>query len=229
MATYTQKTNLATKGKLKSLCATTTDVSYSTELSMFSTLMTAANLYTGGMGLPGGMRSSIAYDIMRIPIRKDDSNVVFYILQDSACMRSSNCLTLAIRKPHHGSTIQNASPAWMVSNTVGTSTEESGWDLIRSTSLSMATSTEAEGYIAGPFESAKYAMNFGGTSTGTGSTVGTEGYESKFYIEKNQNYMEIMVGFTSVIGNTGGSWLLMTSIGIGAPNGSIVVVPIEIP
>jgi hypothetical protein len=166
-----------------------------------------------GAILPGAIKSTLAAnDVMRIPIRKEDSNLVFYIIEDSAIPATYYPL-LAIRKPNHSSTIMDHSPAWGVSHSVGTSTQESGWDLIRSTAAVLATTTgDAEGFVAGPFESAKYAMNFGPTSTSG--------------IDKQQSFFEIMFGYTTVAST--GTYLEFSTNAMST-DGCYIVLPIEIP
>ena len=228
-STFTKKAHLASRGMVRSLCATTTDLVKSGITNCLASSMLPAGTAVGGSGLPGAMRSTIAADVFRVPIRYDDSKVIFYIYTDSICASSSSFLTLAMRKPYHGSTIQDASPAWGSGVTVGTSAEEAGWKLFHTTREIIATSSEGEAFIAGPFETMRYALNFGPTSTGGGSTKGGVGYDSKHYIEKYQNYLEFSIGLTTAVNSpTTGTWTEAVAFAYST-NGSICVVPIEIP
>jgi hypothetical protein len=166
-------------------------------------------------------------DTCRIPIQNEDSKLVIYILADSASLATISAYPqLAIRLPNHASTIQDNSPAWGVSQTVGTSTAESGWRLIKSTAAAAATSTQTEAFIAGPFESAMYAMNFGGTSTGGGSTLGNAACSAPHFIEKNQSYFEVQLQYSSVLST--GTWAKNTTNTLST-DGAIYYLPIELP
>jgi hypothetical protein len=215
MAQYTKKAHLAQKEKLVSLCASTVYVARSSHVNcLFSSAMAAmSDAAPYGTILPGAMKSTLAAnDIFRIPIRKDDSKVVFYIIADSA-IPAGYYPQFAIRLPTRASTLQEMSPAWGVSNSVGTSTQESGWNVIKSTAAILATTTgDAEAFIAGPFESAKYAMNFGATSTAG--------------IDKNQNYFEVMFGY-STVASTG--TFLKNTTNVMSTDGCYIILPIEIP
>jgi hypothetical protein len=213
-STYTKKANLAQRGKLVSLCPTTAYTSKSTNATVLGS-STGAMSAEGYMGIPGAIKSTIVGDVFRIPINKDDSNMSLFIVADTMAS-SSSYLQLAIRKPQHQSTIQDYSPAWGIAGSVGTSTQNSGWDMVRSTALMLELSGGgagfAESFMAGPFESAKYAMNFGPTSTSG--------------IDKNQNYFECMVGL-STVGSTNTWTEFAASAFLGG--GVIYVVPIETP
>jgi hypothetical protein len=118
------------------------------------------------------------------------------------------------------------SPSWGVSQSVGTSTAESGWVLIKATAAAVAASSASEAFIAGPFESARYAMNFGGTSTGAGSTLGGPAASAPHFIEKNQSFFEVQLQYSSVL--TTGTWLKNTTNTLST-DGAIYYLPIEIP
>jgi len=231
MVALIQKAALAERGTLRSLAsAATSSVGQSTALvyCMFSSSANAC--------IPPGMSRStlagvqyIGGDTVRIPIMHEDSKLVIYILADSiaAVTTGGQYPQLAIRMPTKASTIQDASPAWGASMTVGTSTEPSGWMLIKSTAAMIATSSgEMEAFIAGPFESARYGLNFGGTSTGGGSTAGNAAAAAPHYIEKNQTYFEVQLQLSSVLST--GTWLKNTT-NVMSTNGAIYYLPIEIP
>jgi len=215
MVQFTKKAHLAQKDKLVSLCASTVYVARSSHVNCLFSSGSAAMLDAAPYGsiLPGAIKSTLAAnDIFRIPIRKEDSKLVFYIISDSA-IPAGYYPQLSIRLPTHASTLQDLSPAWGVSQSVGTSTQESGWVVIKSTAAILATTTgDAEAFIAGPFESAKYAMNFGPTSTSG--------------VDKNQNYFEIMFGY-STVASTGS--FLKNSTNVMSTDGCYIILPIEIP
>jgi hypothetical protein len=214
-STYTKKANLATRGQFVSLHPTTVSLSRTTLGNGVFLHSTLSSTDEGGNRLPGGMCSTICGDVFRIPINKYDARMALYVVYDAVHLLSSNSVpAMAIRLPYHGSTIQDMSPAWGAGTMVGTSTQESGWKMIRSTRALIATSTgDAEGFMAGPFETAKYAMNFGPTSTSG--------------IDKQQSYFEVMFGLTTAIG--AGTFLGMTTNAFGGADPKIVCVPIEIP
>ncbi len=229
MVDLIQKAALASYGTLRSLCsAATSSIGQSTGL--------VYNMYSssaGGQTPPGMTRSTLARvqyvggDTCRIPVQHEDSKLVIYIMADSASLATIAVYPqLAIRLPNHASTIQDMSPAWGIGNTVGSSTEESGWHLVKATAACIATSTQTEAFIAGPFESAKYAMNFGGTSTGGGSTLGNAAASAPHFIEKNQNYFEVQLQYSSVLST--GTWLKNTTNTLST-DGAIYYLPIELP
>jgi hypothetical protein len=213
-STYTKESNLAQRGKLISLCPTTAYVALSTLANGVFLGSTNTSTDANTMRLPGGVCSTICGDILRFPVQKEDSKMAFYIAMDAAVIASSwSYPAVAVRIPYHGSTIQDNSPAFGASYTVGCSTVNSGWKVFYSTAITLATSTECEAFLFGPIESGKYAMNFGGTSTSG--------------IDANQNYFEMMVGLTTAIGV--GTYLAMSTTTLSGANPKIVVVPIELP
>lgn len=227
MATFTKKAHLAQRDQFVSLCPTTVYIaevtSGGTGLSLDSTTNQA---YTDaapyGSILPGFIKSTLAMtgslaagDVFRVPVRKDDSKLILYVALDTVWPKSTATYPmLAMRIPNAGySTIQGNSPNWMSGSMVGSSTGNSDWKLIKSTSSLLATTTgELEAFIAGPFESAKYAMNFGNTSSDN--------------IDKNQNYFEFAIMRSSV--DTTGTWLSATT-NVMSTDGCVLVLPIEVP
>jgi hypothetical protein len=223
-----QRAHLAQRGKLVSVCKTTTQITHSS--NALNVLFSSMHPIVGATGaaIPGARKSTMIAstigenDIFRIPINRKGSNVVFYIMADSAIPAVATYPQLAIRLPNPATTIQDASPAWMTKTGVGTSTESAGWVLIKATAATLATTTgEGEGFLAGPFDTAKYALNFGVTATGGGSTL-----NCSHKINAGENYMEVMFMFSSVLST--GTWLKNTSNAMST-DGSIILLPIELP
>lgn len=227
MATLTKKAHLAQRDKFVSLCPTTVYCTIATtDQSGLSLDSTCAIAYSEaapyGSILPGFIKSTLANtgswaagDVFRVPIRKDDSKLILYVAADSAWPATTAAWPmLAIRLPNPGnSTIQELTPAWGASRSIGSSTHFSGWKLIRSTTRMLATTTgDQEAFIAGPFDSAKYAMNFGPTSSNS--------------IDKNQSYFEFILMMSTV--DSSGGWLQATSNAMST-DGCLLVLPIEVP
>lgn len=218
VATYTQKANLAQRSKMVSICSATSFLPMTTSIigQFYRSTNTSTDVqYTV---LPGAITSTLCGDTMRFPVRKDDSKMVIYAVYDCVAFGKSSFSipAVAVRLPYHGTTIQDYAPAWGAGQTVGTSTQDSGWKVFQSTAALICTSAEMEGFLCGPFETAQFGLNFGPTSTSG--------------IDKSQTYMEMRFGLLASSTQSASLYLDVTSNPFnGGAYAKIVAVPIEIP
>jgi len=217
VSTQTQASALAIPGTIRTVCPSSIYVSLSTlEFSGIMTTQASTSGTANAMGIPGAIRSTIVGDTFRFPIRYDNSKMLFYIIAD-AMASSSQYMTIALHKPSKSLTptttnVNEYSPAWGVAYEGGASSDNTGWAVYRSTSKMQVLTSECEAFVAGPFESNKFALNFGPTSTAG--------------IDKGQNYFECMFGLSSVAST--GTWTNLTTNAFGTGEGSLYVIPIEI-
>src|SRR5512133_518202 len=131
--------------------------------------------------VPPGFKKTTVGAQCQFPIEKPGAQMFLHVMYDSPCTGSTaGCYAQVDVMKAVGS----YSPAW-AGQSGGTiaSSGETFWDSFLSTSLFIATSTEAESYVLGPIDTAKYAQNFGGTSSNS--------------IDKYQNFLAVMIGYST--------------------------------
>jgi len=121
--------------------------------------------------IPGGLKLTTGTDVVRLPFHKPDGKMVIYGYINGAGS-TTVFPAIALRLPESSDGL-----AWRSPVHAGTSTENTGWHVIRSTSATIGSSGR-EAFVTGPFETAKYGLNFFGTSSAS--------------IDVNQSYLEVM-------------------------------------
>jgi len=141
-----------------------------------TTVSTVMGQSTRGRDLYGGAASvhmTTGTDVIRIPFNSANGKMV--IAAEVMGGVGTFYGTIALRLPPSSDQL-----SWQTKSGLGTSTAESGWEVIASTQSYLATATNSAMYAFGPFDSARYGHWFGGTSSAS--------------IDKYQPYLEVMVG-----------------------------------
>jgi len=155
--------------------------------------------------LPGGIYTSTANDVFQIQFSKPDGKMVIYGQIDGC--ETAYYPVIALRNPPSSDGIAWRAPA----KGIGTSTANSGWEMIRSTSA-LAGSSGRETFVAGPFESARYG-HLCATSTN--------------YLDKGAVYLEFSI-LGSTVASTG-TWAAATTNVLSSRAANISLIAFEVP
>ena len=171
----------------------------------FSTAVTPSTGMQSTQGPPGWISLTTAGDVVRIPFNKPDGKMCIEAVYWNACTGSTAVYAaLALRNPPSTDKV-----AWRAPGTgIGTSTAESGWQMVRSTGVMLATSTQCQTFVFGPFESARYGHVMAASSNG---------------IDAKQPFLEVMFGYSTA---ATGTWAQLAT---NAPVGGYYVKAVELP
>ena len=190
-------TDIPTKRMYRNrLVVASSAVSNSTAVTALSTMISA---------IPGCMRTTVGEEV-HIPIRRPGNPLGIYVCYDGPCTGSTGAyaqIDVKLAPSSDGG-------AWGGGGhgeTIG-STAEIGWIHYRSTAAFTATSTEAESFMLWLDDTYRFAQNFGATSSNS--------------IDKYQNFIKIMVGYSTANSNASHD-----ALSTNAPVGVYEVMPVE--
>ena len=154
---------------------------------------------------PGWLSLTTAGDVVRFPFNRPDGKMVIEAIYWNVATGSSDMYpAIALRNPPSTDNLAWRAPA----TGIGTSTAETGWKMVQSTATLIATSTQAQSYLFGPFESARYAHVMASSSNG---------------IDAKQPFLEVMFGYSTKAAGT------YVALSTNAPVGGYMVHAIELP
>ena len=154
---------------------------------------------------PGWISLTTAGDVVRIPFNRPDGLMAIKVIyMNPATGSTAMYAAMALRNPPSTDKVAWRAPA----AGIGTSTAETGWQMVQSTSVFVATSTQAQQYDFGPFETARYGHVMAASSNG---------------IDAKQPFLEVMVGYST---KAAGTWAALAT---NAPVGGYYLSAIELP
>jgi len=171
----------------------------------FSTATVPSTGMNSTQGPPGCISLTTAGDVVRIPFNKPDGLMMIEASYwNPATGSTAMYAAMALRNPPSTDRIAWRAPA----TGIGTSTAESGWQMVQSTGRILATSTQMQTFLFGPFETARYGHVMAASSNG---------------IDANQPFLEVMFGYSTA---AAGTWAALAT---NAPAGGYYVKAMELP
>jgi hypothetical protein len=147
---------------------------------------TGVGYFTTGWGAEGtkipGFHYTTANTYVNYPVENPGADMMFYIIYNGPSLVSTvNYACVAVQK--------RPSTAGGFIDSTGDSTAEKAFDLIYSTAMFAATSTEAQGFLLGPIDTQRYGCNYLASSSGD--------------VDKYQSFIRMMVGYSTAVAAVG--------------------------